>query len=278
MRVRDAHAVADPPHVSGSRRSRQYAHKRSILRCTNRTWPLRSAFTCKEYTVTPNQIASHQMPTSLRGRLRNTSLPKTKALLPLFEAIVNSIHAIDDAQLSSAAGHIAIHVIRSPQFEFDDTKTTSGIVGFRVTDNGIGFDKSNMDSFRVLDSDYKIERGGRGIGRLLWLKAFRIVHVESTFVDHDGHTRRRCFKFSADRGVYDDEISSSTLDTGPSTTVHLDGFEEKYRPQSRTTPTALAHHVLEHCHGIIFATKVHRRSVSWTARRRCTLIESTTGT
>lgn len=34
--------------------------------------------------------------TSLSGRLRNTNLPKKSALFPLFEAIVNSIHAIDE--------------------------------------------------------------------------------------------------------------------------------------------------------------------------------------
>ena len=32
--------------------------------------------------------------TNLPGRIRNTNLPKSHALLPLFEAVVNSIHAI----------------------------------------------------------------------------------------------------------------------------------------------------------------------------------------
>ena len=36
------------------------------------------------------------MDSNLRGRLRNTSLPKSNALLPLYEAVVNSIHAIDE--------------------------------------------------------------------------------------------------------------------------------------------------------------------------------------
>lgn len=33
---------------------------------------------------------------SLKGRLRNTDLPISKCLFPLFEAVVNSIYAIDD--------------------------------------------------------------------------------------------------------------------------------------------------------------------------------------
>ena len=34
--------------------------------------------------------------TNLMGRLRNTDLPKSNALFPLFEAVINSIHAIDE--------------------------------------------------------------------------------------------------------------------------------------------------------------------------------------
>jgi hypothetical protein len=34
--------------------------------------------------------------TSLKGRLRNTNLPLTHGLAPLFEAVVNSIHSIDE--------------------------------------------------------------------------------------------------------------------------------------------------------------------------------------
>lgn len=41
--------------------------------------------------------------TNLPGRIRNTNLPKSHALLPLFEAVVNSIHAIEDAQLPLVA-------------------------------------------------------------------------------------------------------------------------------------------------------------------------------
>ena len=33
--------------------------------------------------------------TSLKGRLRNTNLPKSHTLFPLYEAVVNSIHSID---------------------------------------------------------------------------------------------------------------------------------------------------------------------------------------
>ena len=36
------------------------------------------------------------METNLQGRLRNTSLPYNQGLLPLFEAVINSIHSIEE--------------------------------------------------------------------------------------------------------------------------------------------------------------------------------------
>ena len=96
--------------------------------------------------------------TNLRGRLRNTPLPQSHGLLPLFEAIVNSIHAIEDASLPTDVGEIRVQVIRDPQQMLalsDDSKKrgTADIVGFRVSDNGVGFNDANLDSFRTLDSE-----------------------------------------------------------------------------------------------------------------------------
>ena len=38
------------------------------------------------------------MKASVEGRVRHTNLPKTKPLLPLFEATVNAFQAIDEAR------------------------------------------------------------------------------------------------------------------------------------------------------------------------------------
>ena len=56
--------------------------------------------------------------TSLAGRLRNTNLPKSDALFPLFEAVVNSIHAIDDRiaeddSFTLEDAHIKVLIVRS---------------------------------------------------------------------------------------------------------------------------------------------------------------------
>lgn len=40
------------------------------------------------------------MQTALNGRLRNTSLPYNKGLMPVYEAVINSIEAIEERSQS----------------------------------------------------------------------------------------------------------------------------------------------------------------------------------
>lgn len=84
--------------------------------------------------------------TSLAGRVRNTSLPKSHSLLPLLEAIVNGLQAID-ARFGTniGQGRLRVTIERSGQEELDFGPSGPGraalrpIVGFAVEDNGVGF-------------------------------------------------------------------------------------------------------------------------------------------
>lgn len=145
--------------------------------------------------------------TSLAGRVRNTSLPKSHALLPLHEAIVNGIQAIDARPDGIVGpGRIDVRVHRDPQAELDfgwagpGRAPTKPMVGFTVTDDGVGFTARNVLSFETLDSDFKSDLGCRGVGRLLWLKAFDRVSVRSGYEDDQGEFRERQFTFSVERG------------------------------------------------------------------------------
>ena len=52
--------------------------------------------------------------TNIRGKVRNYPLTKNTPLVPLYEAIVNSIHAIDERKRVDGPydGHIEIEVVR----------------------------------------------------------------------------------------------------------------------------------------------------------------------
>ena len=193
------------------------------------------------------------METNLHGRLRNTSLPYSRGLMPLFDAVVNSIHSIEEAVLSPASGNIAVEILRSTQNQFDfkveksrEPDTREDIVGFKITDNGIGFDDVNMKSFNTLDTEHKVDKGCRGVGRLLWLKAFKRVAVNSIYKDGDVF-KSRAFIFDETRGVYVKENGKTPSGETRATCVHLDGFEKKYREASRKTTNAIANSLFEHC-------------------------------
>lgn len=193
--------------------------------------------------------------TNLAGRLRNTSLPLSAGLMPLFEAVVNSIHAVEDKDLPSELGHVRIEILRkekTKKLALNDSKNRGPdakgeILGFKVTDNGIGFDDTNMKSFHTLDSDHKISRGGRGVGRLLWLKAFRSVKIDSVYKCVTGKHRRRRFEFDSRVGVSGEQIddADTTVETG--STIILDDFLPTYRDKTKKTGKAISEAILDHC-------------------------------
>ena len=126
------------------------------------------------------------------GRVNRLALrPSEKTVLfPLMEAISNSVYSITDLYNDQAAtrGRITIRVHRENQ------EPTGRVVGFDVEDNGIGFTEQNYKSFRTPDSRLKEARGGKGVGRLAWLKVFNQIAVDSTYSEH-GAWKRRCFDF-----------------------------------------------------------------------------------
>jgi len=89
-------------------------------------------------------------------------------LQPLYEAIVNAFQA----------GATEIDI----DFEKDELNY---IIGYTVKDNGEGFTDKNIDSFLELWSDHKLKIGGLGSGRILCLKVFYNVIIESQTKDID---------------------------------------------------------------------------------------------
>src|SRR5689334_8892771 len=104
------------------------------------------------------------MKTDLAGKIQNTSLPKKKALLPMFEAIVNSIQAIEDAGLEPSQGKIKITLYRENLLD-EKQPVEPGIESITIQDNGVGLNADNYKSFSTAESRYKKGRGGKGIGR-----------------------------------------------------------------------------------------------------------------
>ncbi len=143
---------------------------------------------------------------SLAGDIINRvrRLPKptgaAEALQPLFEAVSNGMHAVDDAgERPSGIGRIDIDITLA---------ASPGEHEFVVADTGVGLDNVRFGAFLTTDTDFKSNRGGKGIGRLLWLDAFNAVTVTSTYRE-DGKLYRRHFKFALAR---DEQIQQHAIE------------------------------------------------------------------
>ena len=163
---------------------------------------------------------------SLRSDIvkRVRRLPKPKnvasALQPLFEAVSNAIHSTQAKFPVSVARDGRVSVIVLTDRKKENVQIT-------VEDNGLGLDQTNWNAFTTTDTDNKIEIGGKGVGRLLWLDCFEEINISSVFQDGD-ELNRRAFQFvlHPDNQIQDlsVELVSDPRDT--MFHVHFKGLQE----------------------------------------------------
>lgn len=196
---------------------------------------------------------------NFEGRVNNFQLPLTKPLLPLFEAIVNAINAIDERRKISEnfCGRISIQILRDGLQTFDELEQNgekvSPITGFIIKDNGCGFNEENMQSFLQSDSSHKVDIGGKGIGRFTWLKAFRSIKIKSIY-NENGNWKQRHFEFNVSNEGIDDHLSNKSWNEGETiefeTTVTLADYKAeftRYLPKGNDDFLKVINQVIQHC-------------------------------
>lgn len=183
---------------------------------------------------------------NLSGPVRNISLAPSpdNALMPLFEAISNAFHSVNEHYENQWAnrGRIAVTILRDSEGNPD---------AFMIEDNGSGLNKHNFESFCKCDSEYKLKKGGRGIGRLSWLKIFDKTRVDSIY-EQNGVKRRRVFNFILDNEAAIQGYEDLDAGTEPQRTViHLQGFKSEYKSRCpkkyETIVSKTISHFLHYC-------------------------------
>jgi hypothetical protein len=180
------------------------------------------------------------------GRVKRLPLrpSASSALMPLFEAVSNGLHAVQDRFKESTAKSGTIEI----QAHRYTTGSLSGhISGFTIADNGIGLTRDNFDSFLMPDSQYKLTRGGKGVGRLGWLKVFQNIRVDSHYLDEEGTTHRRDFKFilaANEQILLNDE--SQPLPDKIGTRIYLSDFDGAYGPKCPSRWQTIAERLIGH--------------------------------
>lgn len=192
-------------------------------------------------------------PTSnIANKVRNTRLPRTKPLLPLFELISNSIHSIEEAIskniLKPNEGKIIINCIRNGSLETLQKLVDIDIYPihtFIVSDNGIGLDEENLKAFIEADTDHKINIGGKGVGRFVCLKAFRELNITSYYQDNS-ETKSVKFDFKPTKEGFHNFSNPSPNGIRNGSIIKLNEIKEEYQKSLPKELSEIAREIVAH--------------------------------
>lgn len=182
------------------------------------------------------------MDINFKGLVELHTLPTSEPLLPLYEAIVNSIQSINQSGISDGVIRICIERDNNPSL-FETWETD--IENIVIQDNGSGFNEDNFKSFNTYATDFKKMLGCKGVGRMIWLKAFTSVEIESYYEEH-GIFYYRKFTFDSTNAV-SNEIKEQVNITNNTTTIRLNGLRSKNKCNTPKKLTTIARDILNHC-------------------------------
>lgn len=184
------------------------------------------------------------MQIDVKGKVQNLKLSPSDRLVPLFEAIVNSIQATrkgDKAELTITAFRQTTQEVLN-----EDDRKFQQIESFEIVDYGEGFNHDNYQSFKTAESTYKSSLGCKGVGRFTWLKAFETVEVESVYLDNQ-EKKKLTFGFSVDDVDFESEkLISAEQSERVRTKVSLKEIQDPYRTRLPKNLDNIASEIIEH--------------------------------
>ena len=92
------------------------------------------------------------MDVDIRGRVANVKLSRSRCLLPLFEAIMNSLHSIEESETKDGRIEIRIERDESQKTLVASDSASFPVSGFTIIDNGIGFTRHHAFSHLLCQS------------------------------------------------------------------------------------------------------------------------------
>ncbi len=147
---------------------------------------------------------------------------KSTVYTALVEAITNAVDAIRNSG-NNANGHIDVRIERDATLIDGQNAPIRKIT---IEDNGIGFTEDNRNSFNTLYSQLKSSEGGKGLGRMFYIKYFRDVTINSIYLV-EGSYYSRNFRFGRKYDIIEEEenghiAGDDSYSTG--TTLTLSGY------------------------------------------------------
>lgn len=184
----------------------------------------------------------------LKGSVNKIKLKKDKAIFSIYEGIVNSI------QSNSKNITVQVKTKNNPQQQLKNTTKLDEmfIDEIIISDDGDGFTEENFESFKTINSIYKINIGGKGVGRLTWLKVFEKIIIESVYKEKSKYYYRE-ISFDLTNGIKELE-HKEILDIDKqniSTKIYLKNPYLEWQKYLPKTVDDLGTKVLYHCLGYL---------------------------
>jgi len=181
------------------------------------------------------------MTVDVQGKINSVNRFKSNALLPLYEAVVNSIYSIENSD-SQPLVKVKLFFMGGVD---EGSKTLNSVL---ITDYGAGFNDDNLDSFLKSDSTFNSRFGCKGVGRFTWLCAFDKAHIRSVYEENGVHKIRE-FDFTDKTSEIEMIRDGDDIDESVSTVVSLIGFKTDYKklPTAYKKTKTIAEKILLHC-------------------------------
>lgn len=185
------------------------------------------------------------MKTNIQGLVKSLDLKQTQGMMPLFEAVSNSMDAIADAGNGLTAGNIDIQLIRRTDLgsKSDELPLINSVT---VTDDGVGFNEENLKSFEEAYTQAKVKLGGKGVGRFTYLKVFNKIQIKSNYQDSAGGVTSRKFNFSIENEVCDVVNAPAQRGSKTGTVVSLEELDSSYVAAWPRDTHAVAQRLVSH--------------------------------
>lgn len=142
------------------------------------------------------------------------------------EAVTNSIHA------NSTEVSVDLKFSDKQSEMFDETSERVVLEEIAISDNGEGFTDANLNYFDEICTSHKDEIGGKGVGRLAFLKFAKRVNVRSQLAEELVQ-----FRYTPEFTLNDVKKTKNT--DKPKTTISLMDLEDQINTQVRNLVTSL---------------------------------------
>lgn len=186
------------------------------------------------------------MEVPVKNLVDTVDLTRDDILLPMLECIVNSIISLQKSDIPEEDKKIQIQISRGEYPKLLNIENIRTIQGYKIIDNGVGFNKSNYESFNTPFSQINSEYGCKGIGRFTVLAAFQDYTVSSNYLE-EGNWLKRAFKFSTEKEIEILEEGNSKEEAWNTNISISNCYNEFILENSALSIRSIAESIMQHC-------------------------------